>query len=72
MPLVVLLLLCAQAVVYQLLTTLMECMKPELVVHFIGRLQESADGDNKWGGHGEVLAFVECLASSQGAVILTR
>ncbi|CAM9396742.1 unnamed protein product, partial [Scytosiphon promiscuus] len=33
-----------QAVVYQLLTTLVECMKPELVVHLIGRLQESADG----------------------------
>ena len=61
-----------QAVVYQLLTTLVECMKPELVVHLLGRLQESADGDSKWGGRGEVLAFVECLASNQGHVILTR
>ncbi|CAM9753939.1 unnamed protein product, partial [Ectocarpus sp. 13 AM-2016] len=61
-----------QAVVYQLLTTLVECMKPELVVHLIGRLQESADGAGKTGGRSEVLAFVECLAANQGHIILTR
>lgn len=62
----------SQAVVYQLLTTLVEGMKPELVVHLIGRLQESADGAGKAGGRNEVLAFVECLAANQGHVILTR
>ncbi|CAM9514251.1 unnamed protein product, partial [Hapterophycus canaliculatus] len=56
-----------QAVVYQLLTTLVECMKPELVVHLIRRLQESADG-----GAVVVLAFVECLAANQGHMILSR
>lgn len=61
-----------QAVVYQLLTTLVECMKPELVVHLIGRLQESADGLGRAGGRSEVLSFVECLAANQGHVILTR
>lgn len=63
-----------QMVVYQLLTTLVECMKPELVVHLIGRLQECADGvaGNSKGGRSEVLAFVECLAANQGHVILTR
>lgn len=47
-------------------------MKPELVVHLIGRLQESADGISKAGGRSEVLAFVECLAANQGHIILTR
>eukprot|EP00903_Cladosiphon_okamuranus_P009694 g9223.t1 len=63
-----------QAVVYQLLTTLVECMKPELVVHLIGRLQECADGvaGNSKAGRSEVMAFVECLAANQGHVILTR
>lgn len=60
---------------YQLLTTLVECMKPELVVHLISRLQECADGrggSSSKGGRSEVLAFVECLAANQGHVILTR
>lgn len=57
---------------YQLLTTLVECMKPELVVHLIGRLQESADGASKGDGRNGVLAFVECLAANDGHVILTR
>lgn len=47
-------------------------MKPELVVHLIGRLQESADGARKGEGRHEVLAFVEVLAVSGGQVILTR
>lgn len=61
-----------QTVVHQLLNSLVECMKPELVVHLIGRLQESADGTGKGGGRHEVLAFVEVLAGSRGEVILTR
>lgn len=47
-------------------------MKPELVVHLIGRLQESADGASKGEGRNGVLAFVECLAANDGHVILTR
>lgn len=63
----------SQAVVYQLLTTLVECMKPELVVHLIARLQESADGGaSKGGARNGVLAFVECLATNHGHIILTR
>lgn len=64
-----------QTVVYQLLTTLVECMKPELVVHLIGRLQECADGvagNSRGACRNEVLAFVECLANNHGHVILTR
>lgn len=57
---------------YQLLTTLVECMKPELVCHLIGRLQDSADGASKGGGRHEVLAFVENLASNQAQTMLTR
>lgn len=61
-----------QGVVYQLLTTLVDCMKPELVCHLISRLQESADGGGKGGGRHEVLAFVENLASNQAQTMLAR
>lgn len=36
-------------------------MKEELALHLLGRMQEGVDGTVAWGGHEEVLRFLECL-----------
>ncbi|CAN0143877.1 unnamed protein product [Ectocarpus fasciculatus] len=44
-----------------MLVALTSTMKEELTLHLLGRMQQGLDGTVAWGGHGEVVGFLECL-----------